>query len=352
MRQSMRLIPVLMGLAGGCLLPPASAQSVISARSGLVNFLEGVVFLDGQPLMPRSGSFGRMHDGSVLTTEEGRAEVLLTPDTYIRIGEHSGIRMVSNDISNTQVELLSGSAIVDSAKAAAGDLVRVSFRDATIHFLKPGHYRMDAEPPQLRVDDGEAEVKRAGKTTQLEASQLLPLDGASVVKRFTKGSDGLLDLWSAERGDLIASRMLSASAISDPLLDAGPGVPADFASYVGYIPPASLSLPSTGLAPPPIGWGGLGFGYGGFYPGLYPALEFVAYAGRPAATFLYVPRRPVLNLPGRSVSIFGGRPSVSGTVVAPPRTLFVPRPGVSIGPGSRGGGPVVARPGRPAVGRR
>jgi hypothetical protein len=344
------LVPVLIGLAGGPLLRQASAQSVISARSGLVNFLEGVVFLDGQPLMPRSGAFARMHDGSALTTEEGRAEVLLTPDTYIRIGEHSGIRMVSNDISNTQVELLSGSAILDSAKAAGGDLVRVTFRDASIHFLKPGHYRMDAEPPQLRVDDGEAEVKRDGKTTQLEASQLLPLDGASVVKRFTKGSDGLLDLWSAERGDLIASRMLSASAISDPLLDPGPGVPADFASYVGYIPPASLPLPSTGLAPPPpIGWGGLGFGYGGFYP----ALGFVAFVGRPAATFLYVPRR--------QVSVFPGRPSVFGTVVTPPRTVFVPRPGISIAPRPgiliaprpRGGAPVAApRPGRPAIGRR
>jgi hypothetical protein len=298
--------------------------------------------------MRKSGAFPRMHEGSILLTEEGRVEVLLTPDTYIRIGEHSSIRMISSDISNTRVELLTGSAVVDSAKAAAGDLVRVNFRDATLHFLKPGHYRIDADPPQLRVYDGEAEVTRDSKTSRLQTSQLLPLDGASVVKRFTRGSDGLLDLWSEERGELIASRMLSAGAISDPLLDSGPGVPADFSSYIGYLPPGSLPLPVTALSAP------VGFGYGPFYPafGFYPAPGFAAIVPRPTTAFLNVPRRPVLSFPERSISVFAGRPSIFGITAPPPRTVFTPRPGVSIAPGTRGGGTVAIHPGRPAVGHR
>jgi hypothetical protein len=348
MRKSALLVPVLLtGLASA--LP---AQSVISARSGLVNFLEGVVFLDGQPLMRKSGAFPRMREGSILMTEDGRAEALLTPDTYIRIGEHSSIRMISSDISDTRVELLGGSAIVDSAKAAAGDLVRVAFRDATLHFLKPGHYRMDADPPQLRIYDGEAEVTRGGKTSRVEASQMLPLDGASVARRFTRGSDGLLDLWSEERGELIASRMLSAGTISDPLLDSGPGVPADFGSYVGYLPSGSLPPPAMGLSAAPVslfpGWLGGGFGYGPYYP----ALGFTAVVARPAAAFLYVPRRPVLASPSRSISVSTGRPSIFGTTVAPPRAVFTPRPTVTITPGQRGGAPVAVRPGRPVAGHR
>lgn len=334
------------------------AQSVISARSGLVNFLEGVVFLDGQPLMRKSGAFPRMRDGSTLMTQDGRAEVLLTPDTYIRIGEHGSIRMIASDISDTRVELLTGSAIVDSAKAAAGDLVRMMFRDTALHFLRPGHYRIDAEPPQLRVYDGEAEVTREGKTSHLETSQLLPLDGASVVRRFTRGSDGLLDLWSEERGELIASRLLSAGAISDPLLDSGPGVPSDFSSYIGYLPPGSLPVPAAVLSTSPLGWPGVGLGYGPFYPGV--GVGFAAILPRPAAAFLYVPRRPALSLPERSIPVFAGRPALSGSAASPPHTVFAPRPTTApISPGVRGGGrPVVCcappgvHPSRPAMGHR
>jgi len=140
-----------LALVSAAVLPSGFSQSVISAHSGIVNFLEGVVFLDGQPLARKSGTFARLRDGSTLTTESGRAEVLLTPDTWLRIGEDSGIRMISDSISDTQVELLSGSAILDSARAPAGEFVTIVFRDSSIRILKQGHYRMDAEPPQLRV---------------------------------------------------------------------------------------------------------------------------------------------------------------------------------------------------------
>src|ERR1700691_2469784 len=103
------------------LLPHALGQSDIAARSGLVSCCEGVVFLDGQPLARKSGTFARMKEGSTLLTESGRAEVLLTPDTYLRIGEGSSIRMISSDIDATQVELLSGSSLLDSARAPEGE---------------------------------------------------------------------------------------------------------------------------------------------------------------------------------------------------------------------------------------
>src|ERR1700735_3738192 len=61
---------------------PASAQSVISAHSGLIHFSEGSVYLDDQRVEQKTGKFGQMNNGSELRTEEGRAEVLLTPGTF------------------------------------------------------------------------------------------------------------------------------------------------------------------------------------------------------------------------------------------------------------------------------
>ena len=324
------------------LLPRASAQSVISARSGLVNFLEGVVFLDGQPLARKSGTFARLRDGSTLATESGRAEVLLTPDTYLRIGADSSIRMISDSIDDTQVELLAGSAILDSARAPDGDFVKIVFKDSSIRILKQGHFRMDAEPPQLRVYDGQAEVTRDGKRLKIEATQLLPLDGAPVVKRFTQGSDGLLDLWSEERGSLIASKMVNSQTITDPLLDSGPGVPADLASFIGYMPPTALA----GMAPPGMSTYGYGYPYGGpFSP--YGSLAVGAFMPFPAASFLYMPRRYTALYASRPVVPTYGRIGFA----PPPRTIYVPRPTPYI-PAPRVGGTTAVRPGIHPFGRR
>jgi hypothetical protein len=95
------------------------AQSVISVRSGLINFSERAVFIDNQAVVIRSGRYVSMKDGSTLLTRDGRAELLLTPNAYLWIGQNSGLLMISGDRSGTQVELLSGSAILDSGNALA-----------------------------------------------------------------------------------------------------------------------------------------------------------------------------------------------------------------------------------------
>src|SRR5579863_2094018 len=89
---------------------PCDGQSVISTRSGVVHFFEGAVYLGGELLEPHLGKFPCMAQGSELRTVQGRAEVLLTPGVFLRIGENSAIRLVANNLSDTRVELLAGSA--------------------------------------------------------------------------------------------------------------------------------------------------------------------------------------------------------------------------------------------------
>src|ERR1700739_2744922 len=98
----------LVVLAGTLLIPPAGGQSVISTHSGVVHFFEGSVYVDNQPLESHPGRFSTVPQGAVLQTAEGRAEMLLTPGVFIRIGERSAVRMIANTLSNTRVELLAG----------------------------------------------------------------------------------------------------------------------------------------------------------------------------------------------------------------------------------------------------
>src|SRR5579863_8399373 len=140
---------------------PVGAQSVISTRSGVLHFFEGSVYLDGQPLESHLGRYPTMPQGGELRTEDGKAEVLLTPGVFLRLSERSSIRLLGNDLADTRVELLAGSAIVDSGEPNPGTSVTLSYRDWKVHFLEKGAYRIDADPPRLWVRQGEAEV-RAG----------------------------------------------------------------------------------------------------------------------------------------------------------------------------------------------
>ncbi len=332
----------------GCpLVPYLSGQSVISTRSGLINFSEGLVFLDGKPLARKLGTYDRLKTGSTLMTESGRAEVLLTPNTYLRIGENSSIRMVLDNLSDTQVEVLAGSAILDSEAAPDGNFVKLIFKDSTIRIVEKGRYRVDAEPPQLRVFDGKAEVMRNGMPTTLESSQLMPLDGAPVVRRFTDGADGLLDIWSDERQSLIASNLLDSKSISDPLLDSGQDASGDYLAYLGayggYIPMAAVPPPAPDYA---YGYGGVPvgpygyptYGYGAFgyslltpYPAVIRPAYSVIYGNSIYGTSIYGTRTG-------PTTVYGIRPSIYGTsgTISTPRPVFAPRPastGVHVGVG-------------------
>src|SRR5580693_8300692 len=138
---------------------PALAQSVISAHSGLVHFSDGAVFLDDQRVEQKAGKFGQMNNGSELRTEEGRAEVLLTPGTFLRVGANSSVRMVSNQLDDTRIELLRGSAVLDQGSDTLADTsVTVLYNLDEVHIKQPGRYRFDSQPPQVKVESGDAEV--------------------------------------------------------------------------------------------------------------------------------------------------------------------------------------------------
>src|ERR1700731_2611898 len=100
---------ILIALSG----TTAFAQSVISAHSGLIHYVEGRVLLDGKPVEVSLTAFPEVKQGMELRSEDGRAEVLLNPGVFLRLAENSSIRMVSNKLDDSRVEFLSGSAVIE-----------------------------------------------------------------------------------------------------------------------------------------------------------------------------------------------------------------------------------------------
>src|SRR5579863_8065426 len=181
----------------------AFAQSVISAHSGLIHYVEGRVLLDGKLVEVKVSTFPEVKENMELRTEDGRAEVLLNPGVFLRLSENSAIRMVSNKLSNSQVEFLAGSAMIEASSQLVQkeNSVSILYKGTTSHLLKSGIYRFDSDPAQLRVYSGEAEVANESNDLTVKSSHMVALNSVVAVEKFDAKDGDALSRWSERRGE-------------------------------------------------------------------------------------------------------------------------------------------------------
>jgi len=86
------------------------------ANPGTINYVEGQVSIGNQPLGASSAGSVVLGPDETLTTGNGKAEMLLTPGVFARIGDHSAIEMVSPNLTDTQFAVEKGEAIVEVAE--------------------------------------------------------------------------------------------------------------------------------------------------------------------------------------------------------------------------------------------
>lgn len=196
----------------------AAAQAVISAKSGMINYTEGRVLLDGKPVVVKSTEFPQLNSGSELRTEEGRAEVLLTPGVFLRLAENSGVRMVRDLLTDTRVEVLAGTALVECAEITKAQNVTVLFRDAQLTFRKPGLFRIDAVDGAISAWDGEALVVSGNQSITLKEGRKIEIAGVLAPQKFNNKTGDAFSRWAGRRAETIA---LSNMAVTRRALRSG-----------------------------------------------------------------------------------------------------------------------------------
>ncbi|HMD70977.1 MAG TPA: hypothetical protein VKF41_06510 [Bryobacteraceae bacterium] len=191
---------------------PALAQPVISAKSGLISYVEGKVFLSDQVVEPSPTHFPDVKENAMVRTDEGRAEVLLTPGVILRLGENSSIKMLTNRLIDTRLELLTGSAVVEADEIAKDTNVTLVCKDGTVSLSKKGLYRFDTAPARVKVFEGLATANIAGQNFEVATGKMLSLGGTlAAVEKFNKEDTDSLDNWSKRRGELVAMANVSAA---------------------------------------------------------------------------------------------------------------------------------------------
>jgi len=190
----------------------AFGQNIISAKSGLIHYLDGRVLLDEQVLDTKlTTKFPDMKESSVLRTGEGRAEVLLTPGVFVRVGENSSLKMLDNRLASTRIELLNGSALVEVAELLSGNAIHLIYNDSTVSMPKKGLYRFDSDPAGLHVYDGEALVATGDQKIAVKEGRMLAFDGSSTVAKFDKEAGDPLHRWSSRRASYLSLASVSAA---------------------------------------------------------------------------------------------------------------------------------------------
>jgi hypothetical protein len=241
-------------LLGVC--PCGIAQDVVSASSGVLQYFEGAVQLDDHGVEHKAAVFPSLKNGSVLRTGKGRAELLLTPGVYLRLDEDTSVRLLSNSLVDTRMEVVRGGVLLDNLNAPSSDVVTLVYEGAQVHFPKPGVYRMDCNLGEMQTYIGEAEVRRgSGSPISVDGQHLYYFALALTVSKYTNDEDEFYD-WAHNRSDLISEQNERASAEQEEAQDADAGAAG---GLFGAVPSfGSPSLVSPGSASGSL----LSFSYG------------------------------------------------------------------------------------------
>jgi len=190
----------------------AWAQQVISAHSGVIHYVEGQVMLDGKTIQMKPSEFQDVRNGSTLAAEDGRAEVLLTPGVILRIGENSSFKMVSNSRSDTQLDILTGAAIVEVGELLPSNAITLRFHETRMELTKRGLYRVDADGNgRFRVYDGEARVTEGSQTMVARKGRQVLLAEVLDMNAFdVKDTDELMR-WASRRSEYLAQANISSA---------------------------------------------------------------------------------------------------------------------------------------------
>lgn len=187
---------------------PAADKYLISAKAGKVNFTEGSTMV-GRAV----GTTGVLVRGDQLevgdkitTSATGRAEILLNPGSYLRLGGDSGFEFKTTSLDDLRLKVNRGSAILEVF--ATNDFkVSAYTPKGRVTIVNTGVYRIDVDAAGnaiLSVIEGRALVGERSVALVKEGRTATVNGGSPMIKKFDKDKRDTLAEWSRSRSKDLA----------------------------------------------------------------------------------------------------------------------------------------------------
>lgn len=317
-------------LTGICTLAVSSFSQTytVSAKPGAVNFVEGEVSVNGDPVWRTNLRTTFLNANDTISVQNGKAEVLLTPGVFLRLGDNSQVRMINPSLVGTQVEVISGESMIEVDDLVPGSSIAVMDHGSSTTLTKPGLYRFSER--SIATLDGKAEVALGEKKINLKKNKEVQLGDALLEGKVDLSQPDELYAWSNERAQYNAAASYAGS--TQAYQGGGYGF-SSFASpgwYWNSPFSAYMWMPGNGAFFSPFGWGfygpsvvsfapviGVPYGYGygrfGYLGGAFPVVPgkgttTVATTGTAKPAPIVVPVNPknvpVTNFKGTSPAAF------------------------------------------------
>lgn len=186
-----------------------SNQYVVSAKAGGINFVSGDVatLRKAATVAVSASTVDTLESGDQIQTgPNGRAEILLNPGSYLRVGENSVIEFTDTSLDSLRFRLNSGVALVE----VAGDddevaPVEFTVAGSSVRFDKKGLYRIQYREPEtatVRVLKGRVKI---GDEKIGDGKEIVFDRGRQVaVTKFDKKEQDVFSQWSGDRARTVA----------------------------------------------------------------------------------------------------------------------------------------------------
>jgi len=229
-----------------------------TAMPGTLNYVEGQASMNDQALGTKSVGNAELENGQILETGNGKAEILLAPGVYLRIGDNSSIKMVSTSLTNTEVALDRGEAMLEVDQIYPQNNIHISQPGADTRVLKPGLYDFDAANERVRVFEGRAIVSANDRNTNVKKGHELALNSdklktESFNTNQVTGNDDLYR-WSSLRSEYLSEANVDTARLyfADGWYGPGWWGPGWYWDpwFAGY-----TFIPGGGFFYNPFGWG-------------------------------------------------------------------------------------------------
>jgi hypothetical protein len=207
-------------------------QYVVSVKAGLVNHVHGATNVAEMEQVLRGGS--------ITTSRGGYAEVLLTPGSFLRIGENSAVVLDGVDLESVSLRVVKGPALIEVIEINRKFPIRVTTGDLTMNIVKAGLYRFDNGV--ATVLDGRLQTLDT-KLAYEKGWQVFIKDTYRARKTLEVPHDGL-DEYSQTRSEIIAqANMALAASTRGPIPDSPFWIYSTAQGFYTYLPDGNHRSP-------------------------------------------------------------------------------------------------------------
>lgn len=214
------------GLFAQTVSPSISDMYLISSKAGKVNLVEGVVSVERNSKIAALIKNDELAIGEKISTgSNGKAEILLNPGSYLRLGENSEFEFVTTGLDDLQLKLNRGSAIFEvMTNSDQGFIVGIQTPQTKTVIIESGVYRIDVLTDnstkvsvwkgKAQIGEKDGQVIKGGKFAVVKNSQVS-------VAKFDRDNKDALDTWSKLRAkDLMAiNAKLREGNLKDSLIN-------------------------------------------------------------------------------------------------------------------------------------